>query len=216
VRGKTPGKLISLKKGIIAGATIATLGLGYWASQAFYTVTSVIDGDTFVTAENQYVRFNKIDAPEIDLCLGKEAKAELEKLILNTKVFLKVHFIEKDRNRLISSVYSGKGNIEVIMLAKGLATLRGGSKQEELNNAVGSARNLKLGVYSDTCTQATNPSNPKCNIKGNVRHNEKYYRYPGCDQYETTLVQLHFGDKWFCTESDAIKSGFVKGGDCLK
>jgi len=76
------------------------------------------------------------------------------------------------------------------------------------------ARELKLGVYSDTCTQVKNLVNPKCNIKGNIRNYDKYYRYLGCDQYETTLIQLHFGDKWFCTESEAKNAGFSLGGDC--
>lgn len=39
------------KKIVATGVVTASLGLGFWASKAFYTVTSVIDGDTFVTSE---------------------------------------------------------------------------------------------------------------------------------------------------------------------
>ncbi len=210
VRLKTANKL----RKVIIGAGITTVGLAFWASQAFYTVTKVIDGDTFVTNEKQYVRFDKVDAPEINNCLGEESKVALSNLILGKKVFLKVNFIEKNRNRLVASVYAKNGNIQAMMLNKGLGTLRGGLSQKDLNIASDNARRLKLGVYSSICTQSENIKAPKFNIKGNVRHNEKYYRYLGCAQYETTIVQLHFGDKWFCSEKEALEAGFTKAGDC--
>ena len=207
-------KVKTWKKVAVTGAVAATLVLGFWASKAFYEVKEVVDGDTFVTKENQYVRFDKIDAPEIENCMGKEAKEELTRLIVGKKVFIKVRYIEPERARLIASVYSTNGNIEERMLEKGLATLRGGGMQKVLNKASDKARGSGIGVHSSLCTQRENPENPKCNIKANILHGAKYYRYPGCKQYETTLVQLHFGERWFCTEKEAKAAGFIKGGDC--
>jgi endonuclease YncB( thermonuclease family) len=204
-------KKLSLKKKVLIGAATGVAALGFWASQAFYTVKEVVDGDTFVTVENQYVRFDKVDAPEIGLCLGKESKDELEKLVLNKKVFIKVRYVEKDWGRLVGSVYGMQGNIEEIMLSKGLVTLRNGS---EYSGVVEKAKAEKVGVYSAKCTQTINIEDPKCGIKGNIRARNKYFRFPGCKQYDTTLVQLHFGDKWFCSESEAKKAGFIKGSDC--
>lgn len=183
-----------------------------WSSQAFYTVSKVIDGDTFVTKENQYVRFDKVDAPEIDNCLGLESKAELEKLLLGKKVYIKVNYVEKEWKRLVGSVYTTDGDIQEIMLSKGLATYRGGGSKA-LQTASNKARSEKIGVYSERCTQLTNPTNPKCNIKGNIRR-EKFYHYPGCSQYTNTEVQLYLGEKWFCSVREAEKDGFVKGADC--
>ena len=207
-------KVKAWKKVVVAGALTASVGLGFWASKAFYDVREVIDGDTFVTAENQYVRFDKVDAPEIENCMGKEAKEELSKLILGKKVFIKVTYKEPERGRLVASVYTDSGNVQEEMLKKGLGTLKGGLKQDAYNKASDDARGLKIGVYSSVCTQTENPENPKCNIKGNILREERFYRYPGCRSYDNTLVQLHFGEEWFCSEKEALKSGYSKGPDC--
>lgn len=210
------GKVKSWKKAIVAGTLTASLGLGFWASKAFYTVTSVFDGDTFATSEKQYIRLDSVNAPEPDSCLGKEAKAELAKLVLNKKVFIKVTYI--DGMRLIASVYTLQGNVGEIMLSKGLATFedKGTQKGNGLLETSNIARDAKIGVYSPICTQTENPLNPKCNIKGNINtsNSKKYYRYTGCKYYPITLIQLHLGDKWFCTEAEAKNAGFTKGGDC--
>ena len=75
----------------------------------------------------------------------------------------------------------------------------------------------KLGVYSLKCTQLINSENPKCVIKANkeIGGSGKTYHFPGCGQYNNTLIQLSRGDRWFCSENEAIKAGFIKGGDCF-
>jgi micrococcal nuclease len=208
-------KVGNWKKVVVGGILSASVGLGFWASQAFYTVTSVTDGDTFVTKEKQYIRLDSVNAPELDSCLGLEAKSELEKLVLNKKVFLKVTYT--NGSRLIASAYTLDGNVGEMMLKKGLATFadKGTQKGNGLLETANIARSKKLGVYSLTCTQSENLANPKCPIKGNVNDSDRVYHYPGCKLYNSTLVQLHLGDKWFCTENEALKAGFVMGKDCL-
>jgi micrococcal nuclease len=202
------------KKVAIGGAIVGTLGLGFWSSKAFYTVTEVIDGDTFVTTEKQYIRLDSVNAPELEYCLGKESKAELEKLVLHKKVYLKVSYI--DGMRLIASVYTTQGNVGAKMLEKGMATFADKSTQKQpgLLEVSQKAREKGIGVYSNKCTQETNPIAPKCNIKGNIREGVKYYRFPNCYYYNHTTMELYKGDKWFCTEAEAKKEGFTKGGDC--
>jgi micrococcal nuclease len=143
------------------------------------------------------------------------SKAELEKLILGKKVFLKVN--RKDvYYRLIAEVYTPSGNVGQKLLEKGMATFanKGWYKSKEYLKASDKAQVKKIGVYSDKCTQTENPKNPKCNIKGNRRGEESIYHYPGCGQYNNTIVQLYLGDQWFCTEKEAQKAGFTKGSDC--
>ena len=75
-----------------------------------------------------------------------------------------------------------------------------------------------VGIFGSKCTQATNPDNPKCIIKGNKRAHagdSALYRFPGCTQYPKTLVQLYLGDQWFCSEREAENAGFTKGSDCF-
>ena len=204
------------KKAVVAGALTASLGLGFWASKSFYTVREVYDGDTFVTTSGLHVRLDNVNAPEIDDCLGKEAKDELSKLVLNKKVFIKVALVDPYK-RVIASVYTTDGSVQEKLLKSGLAIYERerGVAQDSLFPIAQKAKEEGLGVYSSKCTQLINPTNSKCDIKGNTRGSSKIYQIPGCRNYENTLVQLHLNNVWFCTEKEAKAAGFVKSGDCL-
>lgn len=182
-----------------------------------YRVAQVIDGDTFMTKEIQYIRDNAYDAPELDQCGGLEAKRELEKLILGKEVYLKVYYHDS-HNRLMASVYTEKGLLATQMLTSGWVELndRGNLDQPELKLARDKAQAEKKGIYSEKCTQTTNPDKPSCLIKANVNTADgtKLYFFPGCNQYETTVIQRHHGDQWFCTEAQAKTAGFTKGKSC--
>jgi len=184
-----------------------------------YRAMRVIDGDSFETEERQFIRLTGIDAPELENCDGKEAKEALGKLILDKNLYIKV--IYRDSNmRLISHVYNDKGLVSEQMLRAGMAyNLNTGVSDPALGKAADAAREEKLGIYSSKCTQETNPNSKTCVIKGNIRTprgDEKIYHFPGCGQYNNTVVELYKGDKWFCTENEAQKAGFVKGSDCFE
>ena len=53
---------------------------------------------------------------------------------------------------------------------------------------------------------------PECVIKGNISHNtgKKLYHLPGMEDYENTVIDSSRGERWFCTEAEAIESGWVK------
>jgi endonuclease YncB( thermonuclease family) len=216
--------------GTVKKAVIGLAGVGI-ASVAFLTVKSgnhkiilpayqaveVIDGDSFITAEKQRIRLAYVDAPEIDLCGGKEAKETLEKLVLNRPLYIKVIF--KDANgRLIGDVYNLKGSIAEQMASSGWAyrSMERGSAPEKIKEMSNKMREKNIGVFSSVCTQNENLQNSKCVIKGNnlVGENTHLYRYPDCGQYGNTQVQLYLGDEWFCSEKEAEKAGYVKGSDC--
>ncbi len=52
--------------------------------------------------------------------------------------------------------------------------------------------------------------NPDCNIKGNISINtgERIYHLPGQDYYDETKIRPEFGERWFCTESEAKLAGW--------
>lgn len=53
------------------------------------------------------------------------------------------------------------------------------------------------------------PPDPSCAIKGNVNsRGDKIYHAPGFRDYEKTDVKPEEGDRWFCTEEEAIAAGF--------
>ncbi|MBI3241016.1 MAG: FecR domain-containing protein [Chloroflexi bacterium] len=53
---------------------------------------------------------------------------------------------------------------------------------------------------------------PGCDIKGNVSFNtgEKIYHVPGGEFYDATVINPDFGERWFCTEDEAIANGWRK------
>jgi endonuclease YncB( thermonuclease family) len=181
-----------------------------------YRVARVIDGDTFVTEENQMIRLADIDAPEMGRCGSVEAKNYLETMIDKQPVYLKI--IYRDQyNRLVASAYTKAGSVNQKMLANGLAVWSGYYNKDEpgLGPTAKQAKEGKIGIFSETCTQTVNKTKPTCQIKANNRNDVKLYRFPGCGQYNNTLVELYMGDQWFCTEKEAINAGFTKGQDCF-
>jgi hypothetical protein len=53
---------------------------------------------------------------------------------------------------------------------------------------------------------------PGCIIKGNISMNtgRKLYHIPGMKDYERTIVNQGKGERWFCTEPEAIDSGWIR------
>jgi hypothetical protein len=53
---------------------------------------------------------------------------------------------------------------------------------------------------------------PGCNIKGNISitTGDRLYHLPGMEDYESTRISLERGERWFCTEQEAIASGWRK------
>ncbi len=177
-----------------------------------YTATHIFDGDTFATAEKQYIRLSGIDAPEVGRCGSTQATRELTKLIHNKKLYIKVLYHTGSRSNGL--VYTDNGLVNAAMLSSGWATMndRDNVDLPELYEAAKYAREKKIGVFGEQCTQTVNI---KCPIKGNIgAENKKLYHTPDCLQYKNVIVALYKGDQWFCTEKEAKAAGFTKNPDC--
>jgi len=218
----TKPRLSKLKIAGIATATVAigaSLLLSFGKGKAIpvpsYTAIRVFDGDTFETKEKQYIRLSGINAPEKGFCGSGEAKKELEKLILGKKLYIKVLYHIGSRS--MGLVYSDDGLVNAAMLASGWAELNDRENLDlpEFKTVTRYARDKQIGVFSGLCTQTTNSKSSKCVIKANVTTNSKpTYHFPGCQAYAITKLELHHGDRWFCTEREAQKAGFRKAKTC--
>lgn len=53
---------------------------------------------------------------------------------------------------------------------------------------------------------------PGCDIKGNISYttNEKIYHVPGGRFYNDTVISPEYGERWFCTEEEALSNGWRK------
>lgn len=209
--------------GPIIGATGIAIGSLLWVSFGkgnpipvpAYSVERVIDGDTFVTTEQQHIRVAAVEAPEMGVCGAEEAKEKLESLIFGKPVMLKVLYRDP-YNRLVSMVYTKEGYVNEALMKQGFAYYQPRGKADnlqDLKKAGEYAREKQLGIFSISCTQIVNPKNPSCNIKGNTRNGNIYYM-PSCGVYQNTVVQLYLGDQWFCSEKEAIAKGFRKPDQC--
>lgn len=215
----TAKKKIAVGLVTITAAGVIGLGLGNKIKIPLYSMERVVDGDTFVTTDNQMIRIMGIDAPEIGRCGAYEATASLTKILKKSPLYIKI--VYRDSNhRLYGLVYNTDGSVAKQQLKNGMAQMNNNveTKMDGLNEAINEARKEKRGIFGEKCTQQTNSENPKCVIKGNNRRSDgskPTYHFPGCANYNSTLVQLYDGDQWFCTEKEAVKAGYEKGADCF-
>ncbi|MDP4010094.1 MAG: thermonuclease family protein [Candidatus Shapirobacteria bacterium] len=185
-----------------------------------YQVDRVIDGDTFIVKEGdlsagRQIRLMSVNSPEVGLCGSAEATAKLKELIDGKKVRL-VGDLNDHYGRLLALVYVDDQliNKEIILSGWARFTSTASSESENLKSAFQKIKTEKLGVFSSKCYQTTNPQNPKCNIKGNVKEGKKIYFFPGCGNYSNVALELDQGDQWFCSESAATSAGFTKSANC--
>ena len=53
------------------------------------------------------------------------------------------------------------------------------------------------------------PPNPQCPIKGNINaKGERIYHVPGGKSYDATSIAVSEGERWFCSESEAVAAGW--------
>ena len=75
-------------------------------------------------------------------------------------------------------------------------------------------------TYTYSCNEATGVwaytdrfNDPSCNlIKGNIafESGEKIYHVKGQTYYDDTKIDLEYGERWFCSEQEAISAGWRK------
>lgn len=64
-----------------------------------------------------------------------------------------------------------------------------------------------LGPTAVTANQPTPPGD--CLIKGNINGaGERIYHRPGWPTYEDTVIRAEDGERWFCSEAEAIAAGW--------
>jgi micrococcal nuclease len=82
--------------------------------------------------------------------------------------------------------------------------------------AAGGCANFKTGLLP-SLPAVSDPAatGGKCLIKGNISTNgEKIYHVPGCQYYDQTVIDESHGEKWFCTEAEAVAAGWRKAKNC--
>ena len=203
-----------------------------------FLVTRVIDGDTIEIEGGQRVRYIGIDTPEtVDprkpvQCFGVEASNRNKQLVEGKRVRLEKDITENDRyGRLVRYVYVDDVFINLKLVAEGFAysyTYPPDVKyQSQFVEAQRVAREQKRGLWGSCPTSSTitlpptpaiaptaQPTN-QCTIKGNISSaGENIYHVEGCGSYNATKIDEARGERWFCSEADALAAGWRKAKNC--
>ena len=82
----------------------------------------------------------------------------------------------------------------------GLAALIGFAGVQAVQGTVASNQ---LGALTGSCV-----------IKGNVSINsgEHIYHVPGQHYYASTIIRPEYGERWFCSEAEALAAGWRRAG----
>lgn len=204
---------------VVAAAAVGGSGVLAYKNMPYYVgekVKRVIDGDTFILENNQSIKLMGVNTPEPENCFGQESTQYLTRLIANKRIFLREPVTDQYR-RIVALVYlNGKlVNEAVIRNGFGLYTRSAESETPALEAANKYARERSLGIFSENCYQK-DPPDLKCAIKGNIdRDKDKLvYLTPDCNYYDKTIVEKFNGEKWFCSETEARKAGYIKFAYC--
>ena len=202
-----------------------------------YTVTSVTDGDTIRINYNGTetpVRLIGVNTPEtVDPrttveCFGKEASDFLKSLLGGKSVSIEADPTQSDRDkydRLLRYVYLDGEDVGHKIISSGYGYEYTYNipyqKQSEYKTAQSEASSAGKGLWSpSTCSGQKTPapqptpsptSTANCKIKGNINSKgEKIYHMPGQKYYDATKIDTSKGERYFCTEQEAVNAGWRK------
>jgi micrococcal nuclease len=202
------------------------------AATTLLPVVGVSDGDTIkvgVAGRTERVRVIGIDTPELAgrECYAQQAASRMQSLVQGRSVRLVADPTQDDRDRydrLLRHVVLADGrSVAQLLIAGGYGReytydrpYRG--RADHLA-AQASAKQARRGLWGPTCSggtpvplvHPTPSSSSSCLIKGNISsEGEKIYHLPGQQYYDVTKISLATGERWFCSEQQAVAAGWRK------
>jgi endonuclease YncB( thermonuclease family) len=221
---------------IAALVSAATTGT---AAQTLSGVASVIDGDT-LEVHGQRIRLHGMDAPESrQLCrkpeggfwrCGQQAALALSDRIGRGAV--SCAWKDKDRyGRIVAVCHKGREALNAWMVEQGWAVAYRRYSTDYVRaeaQAKSRRRNLWAGEFvmpwdwrrgqrlageggGAAASAAVGAQKPGCAIKGNIGSSGKrIYHAPGGRWYGQTRIDPSKGERWFCSESEAIAAGWTR------
>lgn len=221
---------------IALGTVPADAGPGLGPSYRVTGVSDGDTVKVLVKGRIERVRLIGIDTPELgrdgaaDQCHAREATRQMNRLVKGRRVHLQRDRTQADRDaygRLLRYVYTGRGHgrrdVGRTLVANGHGreyTYKGRvyKHQSAHRKAERSARKAGRGLWRECSTPPSAPPVPAppalvgpdgCLVKGNIASDgEKIYHVPGQLNYDETRIDTTRGERWFCTEADAVAAGW--------
>lgn len=215
------------RAGLLGGVFAALVGNAA-AAGPVTGKAKVIDGDTLVVGA-VVVRLHGIDAPEMgQTCrdaegvgydCGAEARDRLSELADGRPVACRGETSDGYGRRLAVCATTDAPDLGAALVREGLAWafVRYSDDYRALERE---ARQRPAGLWSGSAQPpwdyrarrwevavATAPD--RCPIKGNInRQGERIYHAPWSPWYLKTKVSERQGERWFCSEAEAVAAGF--------
>jgi endonuclease YncB( thermonuclease family) len=180
-------------------------------------------GDTVrIGATN--VRLSGIEAPEREQRCGKgrswrcgaAAESALSRLVDGRNVSCTIS--GGDEGRKIGQCSAGGKDIAAELVRQG-HVFAGGSMFSSYSSEEREARNAKAGMWSGDVErpseyrskiweEAKRRAPEGCPIKGQIAGASRVYVLPWSPDYERVRVQKARGERWFCSEQEAVSAGY--------
>ncbi|MEM1251094.1 MAG: cold shock domain-containing protein [Cyanobacteria bacterium P01_H01_bin.21] len=124
--------------------------------------------------------------------------------------------VSADANRAISSQRQPQKTSKAQISVKSFQ--RNAPKHRRLEKTIGLVTVSVIAFLTIKAKLTNSPSpvaavtQPGCTIKGNISINtgQKIYHLPGMERYDATIIKPEYGEKWFCTETEAVENGWTK------
>ena len=217
---------------LIFAVAFTSSAVGAAAAQSpIVGVASVIDGDT-LDIRGQRIRLHGIDAPESGQSCEKDGKqyrcGQRAALKLADKIGRATVRCEQrdiDRYKRIVAVCSlGNIDLNAWMVRQGWAIAYRQYSRDYVDDE-SAAQAEKAGIWAgrfiepsrwrrgDRLQASKGPAADACQIKGNIsRSGERIYHVPGTRDYGPTQIDESKGERWFCSEDEALKAGWRGSG----
>lgn len=190
-----------------------------------------------VNGATEKVRLIGIDTPELagGECYAQQAASRMQSLVQSRSVRLAADATQDDRDRygrLLRHVSLPDGRLVAeVLIDEGFGReytyAAAYEHQTQYRAAQARAQGAGRGLWGSGCaggsssaapSPARSPAPPvpeappaagSCVIKGNVSSKgERIYHVPGSRSYDVTTIDASKGERWFCSESDAVAAGW--------
>ena len=198
----------------------------FLSSPALAGQAIVVDGDTLEIAGTKY-RLHGIDTPEAGQKCSKSGggtwrcgDAATNALIRLTrgKDVICDNRGKDDFNRTIAVCKTDGVDVNDTMVRQGFAWAFRKFSNDYVD-AENQARSKQIGVWqapTQTAEEfraakwevAKQVSPTGCPIKGNISKNGRIYHPPWSPWYNRTKISLNKGERWFCSEAEALQAGW--------
>ncbi len=199
------------------------------------TINVFLNGSEFTVRYIGIDTPETVDPNRPDDCYGEEASSRNKELVLDKTVGLEKDISEMDDfGRLLRYVWVGDLMVNALLVRDGFAQAETEFPEVKHRDVFlelqTEAQEAGRGVWGEACANATpivtrtqtpppGTGDGICEfsgttqpvIKGNISSSdEKIYHVPGQSSYDETGIMESRGERWFCTEQEAIDAGWRK------